>query len=203
MRSIITTMVLVAGISGAALAADSQAAVPPLVTQICGACHGMDGNGIEPPNTAYPKLAGLHAAYLAKQLKDFKSGARKSDLMVPWAAMLDEDGIRELSEYFASKPHRPEPIQRPELLDLGRNIHVDGNPETGVPACAGCHQPDARGTSRFPLLAGQYAEYTYIELHRFANDLRDNDRGLVMQSVALRMTEGEMRAVAEYLMSLQ
>lgn len=174
-----------------------------IATQICFACHGVDGNGITPPNPDYPKLASKQPEYLLKQLKDFKAGKRKNDIMTGMVASLSPDDMANLALYFAAQKNKPVVISNPELLDFGKKFYTDGNPDQGVPACAGCHSPDGSGTSAYPHLAGQYASYVYQQLKRFASGERDNDRGLVMQSLSMRMTEQEMKAVSEYTASLK
>ncbi len=174
-----------------------------IATQICSACHGQDGNGITPPNPDYPKLAGIQPEYLLKQLKDFKAGKRKNDIMAGMVATLSPDDMSNLALHFAAQKNSPNVVKNPELLEFGKKFYAEGNPELGVPACYGCHQPDGSGTSTYPHLAGQHASYVYQQLKRFSSGERDNDRGLVMQSLALRMTEQEMKAVSEYIASLK
>ena len=108
-----------------------------------------------------------------------------------------------LAAYFAGQKNKPGKIEFPDLAALGKKYYAEGNPEVGVPACSGCHNPDASGTDKYPHLAGQHAAYTYQQLKRFASSERENDRGLVMQSLAMRMTEQEMKAVAEYIMGMK
>ncbi len=67
---------------------------------VCGACHGPDGNSVNP---LWPKLAGQHAAYLTKQMKAFKSGARKDPLMSPQAAALSDADMENVSAFYASQ----------------------------------------------------------------------------------------------------
>ena len=172
-------------------------------TQVCSACHGPDGNGITPPNPDYPKLAGKQPEYLIKQLKDFQAGKRKNDIMSGMVASLSPDDMANLALYFAAQKNKPNVVNNPDLLEFGRKFYTEGNPDQGVPACAGCHQPDGGGTSTYPHLAGQHASYVYQQMKRFASGERDNDRGLVMQSLAMRMTEQEMKAVSEYVTSLK
>ena len=174
-----------------------------IAKQVCFACHGADGNGITPPNPEYPKLAGKQPEYLLKQLKDFKAGKRKNDIMSGMVASLSPDDMANLALHFASQKPAPGVVSNPELLDFGKKFYADGNPDQGVPACAGCHQPDGSGTSVYPHIAGQYSSYVYLQLKRFSSGERDNDRGLVMQSLALRMSEQEMKAVSEYATSLK
>lgn len=174
-----------------------------IVAQVCSACHGTDGNGLTPPNPEYPKLAGKQPEYLLKQLKDFKAGKRKNDIMAGMVANLSPDDMANLALYFAAQKNKPNASSNPELLEFGKKFYADGNPDQGVPACAGCHLPDGTGSSAYPHIAGQHAAYVYQQLKRFASGERDNDRGLVMQSLALRMSEQEMKAVAEYVTSLK
>lgn len=174
-----------------------------IASQVCVACHGADGNGITPPNPDYPKLAGKQPEYLLKQLKDFKAGKRKNDIMTGMVASLSPDDMSNLALYFSAQKNKPGTVNNPELLDFGKKFYTDGNPDQGVPACAGCHSPDGSGTSAYPHLAGQYSSYVYQQLKRFASGERDNDKGLVMQSLSMRMSEQEMKAVSEYVTSLK
>ena len=112
-----------------------------IVTQVCSACHGPDGNGISPPNPDYPKLAGKQPEYLLKQLKDFQAGKRKNDIMAGMVASLSPDDMANLALYFAAQKNKPNVVNNPELLEFGRKFYTDGNPDQGVPACAGCHLP--------------------------------------------------------------
>ena len=117
-----------------------------IATQICVACHGADGNGITPANPDYPKLAGIQPEYLLKQLKDFKAGKRKNDIMAGMVASLSPDDMSNLALHFAAQKSKPGMVNNPELLEAGKKFYTDGNPDQGVPACAGCHSPDGSGT---------------------------------------------------------
>lgn len=172
-------------------------------SQICIACHGADGNGLTPPNPDFPKLAGKQPEYLLKQLKDFKSGKRKNEIMSGMVASLTPEDMANLALHFSAQKVAPGTVTDTGLLEFGKKFYTDGNPDQGVPACAGCHQPDGSGTSVYPHLAGQYASYTYQQLKRFASGERDNDKGLVMQSLSMRMSEQEMKAVSEYVVTLK
>jgi cytochrome c553 len=174
-----------------------------IATQVCLACHGVDGNGTEPTNPEFPKLAGKQPEYLLKQLKDFKAGKRKNEIMAGMVANLTPDDMANLSLYYAGQKAKPGVVKNPALVAQGKKIYMDGNPDAGVPACAGCHEADASGYAFFPHLAGQHTEYTFLQLKRFNTGERDNDKGLAMQSVTAKMTEQEMRAVAEYLAGVQ
>lgn len=174
-----------------------------IASQVCLVCHGIDGNGTEPTNPEFPKLAGKQAEYLNKQLKDFKTGKRKNEVMAGMMENLTSDDMANLSLYYAAQKAKPGVVRNPTLVDLGKKIYLEGNPDSGLPACAGCHEADARGFGSYPHLAGQHAEYTLLQLKRFSSGERDNDKGLAMQSVSAKMTEQEMKAVAEYLAGVQ
>lgn len=174
-----------------------------IASQVCVACHGLDGNGTEPTNPEFPKLAGKQAEYLNKQLKDFKAGKRKNEIMTGMVANLTPDDMANLSLYYASQKAKPGVVKNSALVAQGKKVYMDGNPDSGVPACAGCHEADAYGYGFFPHLAGQHTEYTFLQLKRFSSGDRDNDKGLAMQSVTAKMTEQEMKAVAEYLAGVE
>lgn len=174
-----------------------------LVAQVCIACHGADGNGTEPTNPEFPKLAGKQGEYLLKQLKDFKSGKRKSDVMSGIVSGLSDADMTNLAVFFAAQKNKPNVVKNPELVEAGKKFYNEGSPDNGVPACYGCHLQDASGTEKYPHLAGQHAAYTYQQLKRFATSERENDRGLVMQSLSMRMSDQEMKAVSEYIMGMK
>jgi cytochrome c553 len=196
-----------------AIVLDNAEAAPPvtadmakgklIVSQVCIACHGIDGNGTEPTSPEFPKLAGKQAEYLLKQLNDLKSGKRKSDIMSGIVANLSPADMANVAVYFSAQKNKPNKIRNPELIEFGKKYYNEGSPEVGVPACYGCHLPDARGTDKYPHLAGQHAAYTYQQLKRFSTGERENDRGLVMQSLTMRMSDAEMKAVSEYIMSIK
>lgn len=169
-----------------------------VVDKVCIACHGPDGNS---PVPNFPKLAGTHASYLLKQLEDFKKKRRHSDIMAPIVTELSDADMANLAVYFSEQKAAPGVVGNPALLDAGKQVWNEGNPKSGVPACSGCHGEKGQGDERYPRLAGQYVEYTTMELNLFRESKRKNDKKL-MQAVADRMTEQEIKAVAEYIASL-
>lgn len=171
-----------------------------LVTTVCAACHGADGNGGAVPGV--PRLAGLQAAYISKQLKDYLGGKRKSDLMSAVVASLDESDVPGLAAYYARQKPAPAQVREPALVGAGKAMFDDGNVDTGVPACVGCHQEGAVGNERNPRIAGQHPDYAIEQMKQFRNGTRSNDRNKAMRIVAERMTDDEVRAVAEYLAGL-
>lgn len=170
-----------------------------IVATICSACHGMDGNSTIP---TFPKLAGRHPGYLARELGQFVSGERKSEIMAPIAAALDPEDFRALGEYFGAQKPTSNPILDPQAAAIGKKLYIDGDEERGVPACAGCHSADGAGRARFPRLAGQHREYLVEQMYNFRKDLRKYSGARFMNDVAKRMTEDEIKAVAEFLTGL-
>ncbi len=171
----------------------------PIVTQHCANCHGLDGNS---PIASFPRLAGMNPQYLLRELREYKSEHRVSELMQPMVAALSEQEMINLALYFAAQKPVPASVTRPELLVLGKRIYFEGNDETGVPSCAGCHEEDGLGTERFPRVAGQNPEYVLDELKRYASG-KPRYRGKVMRTVAERLSPKEAQAVAEYMASMQ
>jgi cytochrome c553 len=170
-----------------------------LATTVCVACHGDDGNSAIP---MFPKIAGLQETYIIKQLKEFISGQRKSDVMAPIVANLKPEDLAPLATHFSSQKPKAGDARDAALVETGKNFYLDGNEDTGVPACVGCHQPQAVGHTVYPRLAGQHPEYLVQQLKNFASGDRSNDVSRYMRVIAKRMTEQEMKAVAEYIASL-
>jgi len=166
----------------------------------CAACHGADGNSMNP---AWPKLAGQGAKYIATQLKHFKSGARKNALMQGQAMALSAQDMQDLGAYYASLTTSPN-AANPDTLELGQAIYRGGIMKKNVAACMACHSPDGVGnpSAAFPKLAGQHADYTEAQLKSYRANERDYDSAKIMSGVTERMTDEEIRAVAEYIAGL-
>jgi len=172
-----------------------EARAKKIVSGVCFVCHGMEG---ESSSEVFPRLAGQHAEYIAKQLENFKSGKRLSSTMVEMVVKLTPDEMVALGQYFEKKRAHVEPPKDSELAQVGRYIYHQGNRFSGVAACIGCHGPKALGTPVMPRLAGQFASYLEEQLKQFNHRERNNDNA-VMHTVAAKMTAFEMAAVAEYL----
>jgi len=183
------------------LAQPSQARdAEEIIGNLCVACHTMDGNAVVP---AFPKLAGLHAQYLEKQLVDYANGERRHQTMQAFARDLSRNEMQALAQYFSRLQRHDGVVTKPELIDEGRRIYHEGDRERGVPACAGCHKPDGSGTPRSVMIAGQNAPYVAQQLTLFKKELRTNDRGRLMRTVSGRLTQQEIEAVAQYVASMQ
>ncbi len=206
--------VLVAALCAAsvltAYAADEKPAVaapakPDLVkgeakfTAVCAACHGADGNSGIPAN---PKLAYQHPEYLVKQLKEFKDGKRKDAVMKGFASDLSEDDMRNIAFWAASQKPKTGFAKDKDTIALGERIYRGGIADRQVPACAGCHSPNGAGMpSQYPRLSGQHADYTSKQLAQFRDGGRGNNA--VMTSVAAKLNDREIKAVADYIAGLR
>lgn len=169
-----------------------------IASTVCAACHGADGVGTAPAN---PHLAGQSAAYIAAQLAAFKSGARPQPIMQGMAAGLTPEDMYSVGAWY----ERQKPVAglaKDKALALkGQQIWRGGVKATGVPACAGCHGAAGRGMpAQYPSLAGQYPELTYEWLKAYAGGQRPHP---VMGGVAAKMSDGDMKAVAEYVSGLR
>lgn len=182
-------------VAGAAWGQADEARAKKIVTGVCFLCHGMEG---ESSSEVFPRLAGQHWEYTARQLEHFKSGKRKSTAMADMAAKLKPDEMAALGKYFEKISVPAEPAKDRSLAAMGSYIFHAGNKFSGVPACASCHGKEGLGTSQLPRLAGQYSSYIEGQLKSFGNRERTNDNA-VMHAIVSRMTLLEMAAVAEYL----
>ena len=168
---------------------------------VCAACHGADGNST---NAAWPSLAGQHASYTYKQLKDFKAGRRNNASMTGMVALLNDDDMKNLAAFYESQQPKTVAFDG-EMIEKGESIYRGGITETHVAACMGCHAPSGTGNgpAGWPSLKGQHPEYVVTQLQNFKQGLRVNDTGKMMRNVVVRMEEHEMKAVAAYIAGIQ
>lgn len=200
--------VLLAACAACAVSAQESSAKPDLakaqqiVSTVCVACHGADGNSASPAN---PSLAGQGADYITLQLKHFKSGIRSNAVMAGMVANLSPEDMQALGAYFASQTPKGLAAKDRALALAGQKLYRGGSAANGTPACAACHAPNGVGIpARFPRLSGQYADYTFAQLQAFKAGTRGNDKdgkdvnGKIMTQIAARLSEQDMHAVAEY-----
>jgi cytochrome c553 len=192
-------MACLASAPGLALAA-GDAAAGKAKAAACAGCHGPDGNSTNPE---WPKLAGQHVAYLEKQLREFKAGKRVNATMNGMAAPLSDQDIADISAHYASQKVRLG-VADPAAVELGRKLYQGGNAETGIAACMSCHGPAGSGNplARFPSLSGQHASYVAKSLQDYRSGSRENDPNAMMRRVAERLTDREIKALAEYVAGL-
>lgn len=184
-------------LAGSVWAQADAARAQKIVSGVCFMCHGDEG---ESSSEIFPKLAGQHWEYIAKQLENFKTGKRQSTAMADMVAKLKPEEMVALGKYFEQKTSPPEEVKDADLAAVGKYVFYSGNKFSGVPACASCHGKEALGTSSLPRLAGQYAPYIETQLRLFGKRERTNDNA-VMHSIVVKMTPLEMFAVAEFLSS--
>ena len=176
-----------------------------IASKVCAGCHNADGNSIIPSN---PILAGQHPEYITKQLLNFKSQdnnppERKSQVMAAMVAPLSTEDMKNLGAYYAQQEPTPGTAKDKELAEQGEKIYRGGIIESGLPACSGCHSPNGSGIPpHYPRLAGQHAAYTVAQLRAFRTEQRANDAKNVMREIVSRMSEKEMKAVAEFINGL-
>lgn len=191
--------VLLASITSVAISAGNPVA-GKAKTATCAACHNADGNATIAIN---PKLAGQHQAYLAKQIRDFISGARIDNMMMSMVSNLSEQDIDDVAVYYWQQQPAAA-VASEENLALGESIYRGGITSLGVAACIACHGPKGRGNpaAGYPALAGQNAAYTAHELDAFRKSTRTNDANAVMRMLTKRMTDEEIQAVSNYIQGL-
>jgi cytochrome c553 len=178
-----------------------------IAKEICSACHGLDGNSATPVN---PSLAGQPAEYITLQLTHFQSGIRANPVMQGMAAPLSPDDMKALGLYFSQQKPKGLAAKDATLVTAGQKLFRGGDAGAAIPACAGCHSPNGAGIPKnYPRLAGQYADYTYAQLKSFKGGERGADKegkdvqGRTMATIASRMSDEQMRAVAEYTSGLR
>ena len=197
---------LLSSLSYAQSVKGDPAKAQPIVGQVCAACHSADGNSVIPAN---PSLAAQHPEYTLKQLVNFKSrngkpAERPSPVMASMVANLSSDDMANLAVYFASQKARPGAASDPDLVKQGQEIYRGGILSKNVAACAGCHLPDGVGIpAQFPRLSGQHAEYVEAQLKAFRSRERANDPNGMMRAIAARLSDREIKAVAEYISGLR
>ncbi|MBX3586199.1 MAG: cytochrome c4 [Ramlibacter sp.] len=168
-------------------------------TAVCAACHGADGNSGTPAN---PKLAQQHPEYLVKQLQEFKSGKRANAVMQGFASALSDADMKNIAWWVTTKKAKPGFAKDKDLVAMGERIYRGGIADRQVPACAGCHSPNGAGIpSQYPRLSGQHADYTATQLTAFRDGVRKNNA--VMNDVAAKLNDREIKAVSDYIAGLR
>ncbi|HHT0593469.1 TPA: c-type cytochrome [Legionella anisa] len=168
---------------------------------VCTSCHGQEGNSANPE---WPNIAGQHPRYFIKQLQDMKnSDLRDAPTMKALVATLTEQDMDDLAVYYAKMPlaqgSTPE-----KFLKRGEQIYRGGDFAKRITACIACHGPKGTGNAQagFPVLSGQHAAYTVLQLNAFKDGKRKNDLNHIMQDISSRMSQDDMEAVAHYIEGL-
>lgn len=165
----------------------------------CVSCHGAGGNSTIAVN---PKLAGQHESYIYKQLVNFTTPARNQPVMTTYAKLLTDEEKHNVAAWLSTQAGKPGAAKNKDTVELGKKIYRGGIAEKNVPACASCHGAAGAGIPvQYPRLAGQHQDYTFAQLGLFKSDGRKNSAE--MSTIAKRMSEEEMKAVADYVAGLK
>ena len=208
---------LLAAVAGTLAAAAAFAQAPAgkpdlergqkIASEVCIACHGPNGNSVVPAN---PSIAGQPAEYITLQLAHFKSGLRVNPIMQGMAATLQPEEMKAIGLYYSQQKPNGQAAKDATLVAAGQKLFRGGDTATGIPACSACHAPNGAGVAKnYPRLAGQHADYTYAQLKAFKAGERGADKdgkdvnGTIMVTVAARMSDAQMKAVAEYASGLR
>lgn len=201
----LVTIVFGLALTGATAVAEPLVAGDPeagaKIAASCVACHGPKGNSSNPQ---WPKLADQHATYLVRQLALFKSGKRASAIMQPQAARLSEQEMRDVAAFYSLQAITPG-VASEDLVERGARLYRLGDPEAGIPPCAGCHGPAGRGNAAagYPRIAGQHAVYVAAELKAFRAATRNGyPLAETMAAVAKNLTDAHIKALASYVQGL-
>ena len=197
--------------SGAALAAEPMPKADPAkaqqtASQVCAACHGAAGQSAIPPN---PNLAGQIPEYTAKQLMNFKAAdgkpaARANPIMAGMVANLTPEDMRNLAAYYAEQAPGTGAAHNTATVELGQQIYRGGIASQGIPACGSCHGATGAGIpAQYPRLAGQHPEYIEAQMRAWRSGERANDAGKMMRTIAAKMSDAQIKAVADYIAGLR
>lgn len=200
-KTLVSACAMLALVSISHAAGDDKAGATKATN--CFGCHGVNGVSTNPQ---WPKLAGQHANYIAKQLADFKEGKKRSDpLMASQVANLSSQDMADLAAFFAKQTPTQGGADK-DLVELGKKIYHGGNAAKGVAACMGCHGPNGAGNPggaiSFPRVSGQHAAYLEKAMNDFRSGARTNDANKMMRLVAEKMSDKEIKAVASYISGL-
>lgn len=166
-------------------------------SQLCQGCHGEDGNSAD---SQIPKLAGQYGVYIAKQLRNYQSGARSHAIMNAMAATINDDDLADIAAYFASQKKMKGAGSSNEV---GEKIYLNGDISRMLVACINCHGVNGKGltpsTSTFPVIGGQHKDYLRGQLVNFKKGNRTNSPNSIMNRITKTLTDAELDALVEYL----
>ena len=196
--------VLLSSVAGAAEgAATGSAEAGQAKATPCVACHGVNGNSVNP---VWPTLAGQHQQYIVKQLKAFKNDERTDPLMTPMAKTLSEADMEDLGAFFSGQAATGLEAE-PSKVSEGQKLYRSGEPINGIAACAACHGPAGAGnpTARYPSIRSQHSAYVAAQLKAYRSGSRKTDQpqNQMMRNVAAKLSDAQIEAVASYVQGLR
>ena len=165
----------------------------------CALCHSLDGIS---RMAKFPKLAGQVPAYIEKQIADFRSGRRTNDAeqMQAMAGLIADKDIPVVAKYFGGlTPPAPAEMPLEPERRIGEALYHKGDAARGLPACLSCHAKDKVTSSGAARLEAQHADYVIKQLSDFRSGARANSPGKVMEDVAAKLTEAEIKALGGYI----
>jgi cytochrome c553 len=160
--------------------------------EVCAGCHGVDG---KPADRMIPAIWGQQQGYLYIQLRDFKRGDRKNEIMQPIAASMERDEMLAIAEYFSKKPW-PD-LGQPRAPKEVATRALRANSSVG---CTGCHLDQFQGDGTVPRLAGMSREYMTKTIDEFRSRARGNNPG--MSDLMIATDPQDLAALEEYLSGL-
>ena len=172
-------------------------------TGACITCHGLQGEG---NGGDAPRLAGLNAGYVVRQIDNFSSGQRRHPSMVWIADQIDWPDRVRLGEYYMSLPvpdHVPgaNPIGEIGCSLEAVTLYQEGDADRGLPSCASCHGPLGQGSMGVPPLTKQPAPYLALQLEHWRNGERYGDPQML--AISRLLTDEEVQALAGYSAALR
>ncbi len=212
-RSILATVLLLAGFSAGSAAAElkGDAAAGSGKAAVCTACHGLNGNSSNPE---WPVIAGQNAVYVSDQVARIKTGKRSAPLMLPMVQNLSDQDIADLAAFFSTQTPTGNEAD-PSYWKAGQKLYRNGDAKREIPACSSCHGPIGRGNpaAGYPALQAQHAVYTLKQLDGYANDTRYTKDAAgksqatanspIMATIAARLTAEDRRNIASYIQGLR
>lgn len=173
------------------------------LAEVCAACHGQDGNSVV---AEWPKIAGQHPDYAARQSILIREQKRDVPEMYPMVMNLSDQDLWDLAAYFAQYEIEPG-VADEELVERGRSLYQGGDHDAGIPACSGCHGPAGYGIpgAQYPKLRAQHADYTADRLQRYRageHNGEDDPYSHIMIGVARNLTDDDIQAVSSYIEGL-
>lgn len=193
--------ILIGAVAGYPALADGNAEAGAAKSAVCQACHGANGNSVNPE---WPSLAGLGADYIVEQLQNFKSGKRNNPIMMGNVLALTPEDMADIAAYFGNQVNTGLQAD-PSVAKAGEKLYRGGDKARGIPACMACHGPSGAGidTAKFPPLRGQHSVYVAKQLTDYASGARTSDPNGIMQTIAKRLSADDIHLISSYVQGLR
>jgi cytochrome c553 len=168
-----------------------------LAASTCVSCHGEQGLSADPAQ--FPNMAGQSSFAIYKQLHDYKSGARRNEIMQPIVDQLSEDQMTDVAAYYANQQQaRWDRTWVQSAAPENEKLVRQGDSARGLPACESCHNPLSGGPIETPVLFAQTKDYLKAQLHAYKAGTRQNDLYSRMRNIAAKLSDEEIDQLAQY-----